>query len=216
MASLYESPWHVPGTPWLVSLAFLAVLAASPGRRRGLFASLAILVAVDAWLNGPLTPLAGATAPVRTGVGLAFVLVGDFRYFLVAELAASGGAGAWRRALLFTFVVPLVALPVRLLDVPERVLWLVYETAFLVLALVLRHVVWPRRLRGGSGDVTAAVRALTTFQVVQYGLWASADVMLLAGLDAGWLVRLVPNILYYGAFVPFAWWWLEGAEGERR
>ncbi len=216
MGTLYESAWHIPGTPWLVSLAFLALLARSPAPRRGLFASLAALIALDAWLNGPLTPLASASGAVRTGVALVFVLAGDLRYFLVAELGAATGPGAWRRALLLTLVVPVVALPLRLLAVPERVLWLAYEVAFLVLALLLRQVVWPRRLRAAPGEIARAVTALTTFQVAQYALWASADVMLLAGLEAGWLVRIVPNTMYYAAFVPFAWWWLGEAEGVPR
>jgi hypothetical protein len=38
-----------------------------------------------------------------------------------------------------------------------------------------------------------------------YGLWAAADVLILCGVDAGWPVRLVPNQLYYGFFVPFVW-----------
>lgn len=216
MLTLYESAWHIPGTPWLVSLAFLALLVRSPGRRRGLFASLALVVALDAWLNGPLTPLGGASGAVKTTVALVFVLAGDFRYFLVAELAAGSGPGSWRRALLFTFVVPVVALPLRLLAVPERVLWLAYEGAFLLLAVFLRHRAWPRRLDSAPQEATRAVMALTTFQIVQYALWAGADLMLLGGLEAGWLVRVLPNTLYYACFVPFAWWWLGEADGAPR
>ena len=44
-----------------------------------------------------------------------------------------------------------------------------------------------------------------------YGLWAAADVLILSGVDAGWPVRLVPNQLYYGFFVPFVWWRFFGA-----
>jgi hypothetical protein len=36
-------------------------------------------------------------------------------------------------------------------------------------------------------------------------LWASADVIILAGVDAGFGLRLAPNIMYYVGFVPFAW-----------
>jgi hypothetical protein len=41
---------------------------------------------------------------------------------------------------------------------------------------------------------------------VYYALWAAADVLILAGVDAGWLLRCVPNQLYYGFTVPFVWW----------
>lgn len=209
MQTLYDSAWHIPFSAWLPALAFLVVLARAPARapRRGLFAALAVLIALDAWLNGALTPLASAPGSVRTAVGLAFVLVGDFRYFYVAERLA-GGAHAFRRAALLTAVVPVLALPLRLLDVPERVLWLAYEGAFVVFAVVLRSRLWPTWLgaREASPEAARAVRALTTFELAQYGLWASADVLLLAHVEAGWLVRLVPNLLYYAAFVPFAWW----------
>lgn len=209
MPSLYESAWHIPATPWLANAAFLLILGMSRGPRRGLFALLAIAIALDAWLNGALTPLGRASPSVRTAVSLFFVLAGDFRYFAVSDLVAGDKGRSLARALGLAFVVPVVALPLRLLDAPERVLWLAYEGAFVVFALVLRAVLWPRWLgaRSAPPEAVRAVRALTTFQIVQYGLWALADVLLLADLGVGWLLRLVPNTLYYAVFVPFAWWW---------
>jgi DNA polymerase-3 subunit chi len=35
---------------------------------------------------------------------------------------------------------------------------------------------------------------------------ASADVLILMGVDAGWGLRVIPNQLYYAFFVPFAVW----------
>ena len=52
----------------------------------------------------------------------------------------------------------------------------------------------------------AFVRSTLGLVGAYYGLWAAADVLILCGVDAGWLVRLVPNQLYYGLFVPFVWW----------
>ena len=49
------------------------------------------------------------------------------------------------------------------------------------------------------------MNGLSSFVTVQYLLWASADVMILSGLDMGYALRLVANTLYYAAFVPFAW-----------
>ena len=37
-------------------------------------------------------------------------------------------------------------------------------------------------------------------------LWATADVLILAGVDLGWALRLLPNQLYYAFTVPFFWW----------
>jgi hypothetical protein len=33
--------------------------------------------------------------------------------------------------------------------------------------------------------------------------WASCDVLILSGVEAGHLLRIVPNVLYYGALLPF-------------
>ena len=50
------------------------------------------------------------------------------------------------------------------------------------------------------------VRDLTHFEMAQYVAWASADVVILSGVDVGYGMRLVPNLMYYAAFVPFLWW----------
>lgn len=205
MKSLYDSAWHLPGTAWLVAAAFLLVLAGrAGGPKRAVFAGLTALIALDAWLNGALTPMGGAPAWVSTAVGLGFVLVGDFRYLYLAERLVAP-RGALRRAALLTLIVPVLSIPLRVTHVPERVLWLGYEASFVILAAILRRSA--TRRAGSRPDALAAARALGTFEMVQYGLWVTADVLLLAGLDVGWLVRLVPNTLYYAAFVPFAWWW---------
>lgn len=212
MKSLYESAWHLPGTAWLACAAFLVLLLVTPRERapaRGLFAGLTVLAAVDAWLNGPLSPIANAPPWASTACGLAFVLAGDLRYFVLVDRMLAPRAPfakALARSVGLTFVVPVLSIPLRLAPVPERVLWLGYELAFFALTLLLRAVVWPRRAdaAGASEDARRAAHALTTFELAQYGLWAGADLLLLAGLEVGWLVRLVPNTLYYAAFLPFA------------
>jgi hypothetical protein len=219
MKSLYDSAWHLPGTAWFATAAFLVVLLGrSGGHHRRLFGALAGLIALDAWLNGPLSPLAGAPPWLGTVVGLAFVLAGDFRFFLLAERALGGAhTSVLRRAVALTVVVPILSIPLRLAHVPDRVLWLSYETAFAVLAAVLRFGVFPRRAPASAAghERLAAATALASFELVQYGLWATADVLLLAGMEVGWLVRIVPNTLYYAAFVPFAWWWTQELPAER-
>jgi hypothetical protein len=84
-------------------------------------------------------------------------------------------------------------------------LWLIYELSFLTLALVLRE----RFVSRGMADrpeLQAGLRQVLTYVAAYYALWATADVLILyAGLDAGWLLRVLPNQLYYAFFVPFAW-----------
>jgi hypothetical protein len=82
-----------------------------------------------------------------------------------------------------------------LLEAPSQVLWLVYETLFAALALTLR-----------ARAANPAPRAILLYAFTYYALWAAADVLILAGVDAGWGLRAVPNQLYYSLTVPFAWW----------
>ena len=85
---------------------------------------------------------------------------------------------------------------------PDQILWLVYEIAFAVLA-----VWWATQLIPGERPVAERfLRATAWYVATYYALWALADVLILAGLDAGWALRVVPNQLYYGFWVPVVWW----------
>jgi hypothetical protein len=43
------------------------------------------------------------------------------------------------------------------------------------------------------------------FVCAYYVVWTTADALVLRGHEWGWGLRVVPNVLYYGAFVPFAY-----------
>jgi hypothetical protein len=86
-----------------------------------------------------------------------------------------------------------------------RQTFLLYEALFLALALGLLTLALPRvRASGVAAPVHRYLQELTVFEAVQYGLWAAADVAILAGHDAGFGLRLVPNFMYYAGFLPFA------------
>ncbi len=131
-----------------------------------------------------------------------FVWLGDFRVFaLVFPLA--GTEKPWLRAVVWTFLVPALdlalffgALRLTWPDVPGQVLWLIHEVAFLGLALAIRA-------RLPEGPHRAFLRRALAYVAVYYGLWATSDVLILAGLDVGWALRVVPNQLYYAFWVPF-------------
>ncbi len=106
------------------------------------------------------------------------------------------------RAVAWAFVVPLTAQIIRWsiprIESDERSTFLLYEILFFALAVFTRFVRVPR-----AAEVSLA-RHATTFELVQYGTWIAADVGLMTlGSDAFYLVRLVANLLYYVAFVPF-------------
>jgi hypothetical protein len=206
--AIYNHPWHNPGLFLLAGAAFVAALARRQAWLMGYFTVFAFEIVADAMTTGELSPLAGSRW--LTPVAITFVILGDLRFFLLLERFAEAvprklGAGAWARVLGFSLLVPVASTVVRLaFGIQEgRVTFLIYEIMFLVLALVLRFAVLPRR---ADSPFRSWLLLLCTFECVQYGLWALADVIILSGIDAGFLLRLLPNTLYYALFLPFALW----------
>jgi len=128
---------------------------------------------------------------------------------------SEGLAAALRSSALLTTIVPICAYAIYYVlgllfeDLHGQVLWIAYELGFLSLALYLRARVIPRRLAGGSAESQAsfALRRTTTFAAVYYALWATSDLLIIgADLDMGWLLRVVPNQLYYAFWIPFFYW----------
>jgi hypothetical protein len=217
-----QSVW----APTLVPLAYLAwralrgvAASAAVGSARWFVDLYAIVFACETVLDVlATTPLVKALdvagTPLGTAILVCFVLLGDFRVYLLvfALLALSAGRG-WRSALpqaaRWTLVVPLIALPASaalraaLPGLDPNTIWLVYELTFLIVALTLRARVTataPAPLRDFLGEILAYV-------ALYYALWALSDVLIqLAGLDAGWLLRAVPNQLYYAWWIPFVVW----------
>jgi hypothetical protein len=168
---------------------------------------------LDPIATGPITRALGLAEAASSGTMLVFVLLGDFRVFLLVSHLTRPERKlgfAAREAALWTLIVPLFAgvtrggLGLVIADLPSQVLWLIYEVAFLVVALVLRNRVVPRRLRGQEGSPRRELRRVTSYVAAYYALWATADALILfGGIDAGWLLRVVPNQLYYAFYLPW-------------
>ena len=159
-----------------------------------------IAIAADAYLNGPWTFVKSGTG-WATAVAVFFVIFGDFRYFIVLEEAMKN-AQKLPRAVAWAFVVPVTAQVIRWrfprIESDERSTFLVYELLFFLLAAATRIV----RVR--RAPVELAARRATQFEIVMYATWIIADVGLItSGADAFYGVRLVANLLYYVALVPF-------------
>jgi hypothetical protein len=224
----------------IVAPALFLVWALFAGRRRaaalgdrearfvwGWSVAFAIETIVDPLATGPASEGLGAQA--RQAVMLVFVLLGDFRVFVLTFRLASPGRGlgaSLAEAAAWTLVVPIAAgsldAAARWLhpELPDQALWLVYELGFVALALFLRQVVVPRRTAGGPAPLAAAhgrfLRAALLYVSAYYALWALADVLILAGSDAGWLLRALPNQLYYAWWVPFVFFAYLRARAPRR
>lgn len=206
----YYGAWQQPWALWVAPFAFLVWrgVAAPPGPGARpeaapfvrLWCTLfALETLLDPLATGPLGRALGEGA-ASTGLGLLFVLLGDFRIWWLAFGLAAPCAGL-RPALLATAAVPVLAwLATQALGaafgaLPAQALWLAHESVFLALAAFLA-----RR----QSDRFA--RAVLAYAVVYYALWAACDALILAGVDEGWLIRCIPNQLYYGLSVPFVWW----------
>jgi hypothetical protein len=190
---LLALPWLRPRTP-----------GADP-RAAGFVRAWAVVWSVETILD----PLSIVFAGVPM---LLFVLLGDFRVFLLVLGVLEperARAGTIARAAAWTLVVPAATWSLHRLvggvagPLPDQALWLVYESVFVVLALWWRHRLLPAR----RPVALRFLRAVWAYVAVYYALWALADVLIMiGGVDAGWALRIVPNQLYYGFFVPFAWW----------
>jgi len=148
-------------------------------------------------------------------VAVSFKKLGDFRvlglFFGVAALCRGDALrSSLLRAAAWTCFVPIVAgtldalLGVALPDRPGATLWVIYEVGFAALAIWLGRSVAARE--SDSPSTAAYLRELAAYSAAYYTLWASADAIIL-GLqwDAGWALRVVPNQLYYGGWVVFAY-----------
>jgi hypothetical protein len=200
----YAAAWQQPWALLIVPFAFASwrAVAAPPGpgalpELRSFVVVWAILFTLETMLDpiatGPLAAALRSPAAV-TVLGLAFVLLGDLRIWWLVFRASGRGLAP---ALAATAGVPIAAWLVTraLAPLPEQALWLIHESLFVALAVLLS-----RRLSGRFE------RAVLAYAAVYYALWAACDVLILAGVDAGWLLRCVPNQLYYGFTVPFVWW----------
>jgi len=206
--AFYAGSWQHPVLLWAAAVGAFAFARARRGlapELRRYLGALTLLSLCDAWLTANRVFGLGSLPPsLATAVPLTFVLLGDFRFFLLVTAATPDGGLALRPrdvalAAGWTVVVPLfsqvvmAALPAEWRS-PRTLFW-IYEVAFCVLTVAairrlprVRAAPWLQRLCG--------------FVLVYYGLWAAADSVLLAtGADAGFALRVVPNVLYYGGFI---------------
>jgi hypothetical protein len=212
-AEFYDSFLQHPLLLWAAALTGLALALSRRGVSRSVrrfCVALTALSLLDAWLTttsipgvGPLTGAASSLVP------LAFVLMGDFRYFFFIESARSDGtlsssAGIFARSFAWTLVVPVVAqlaIAASGSDDP-RILFLVYEMLFVFLSIGIFALYLP-----GHSGALRWTRRVTLYVIGYYALWAGADAIILtSGADMGFALRVVPNALYYGGFVPMLAW----------
>lgn len=212
MQQIYESPWHNPVAFWVAAALFAAALARHMPPLVAFLALFGVEIAADALLTGGLTPLP-ASSPASTPVAVLFVILGDLRYFWLLGRFSTPNRSflsppVMGGALAAALVVPLVSFVVPRLApgafATPRATFLLYEALFACLTMVVSSA-WLPRVRARAGAASAKyLTELTVFEAAQYGLWAVADVAILAGAPEGFGLRIVPNAMYYALFLPFA------------
>ncbi len=206
MKAIYDSPWHHPFVAWVVGLALLFAIAR---RLPFLYAYLVVFlveILADAVATGAWSPIPLGT-PAYTFWSVVFIVLGDFRYFFLVERVTRPERPLGR---VLAFTVPLsLAVPIttgvmtKVLPAmqDDRVLYVVYESALGLIVLGLD------RFRLAHTEVPAPIRlwmhrVSLLFAGLYFG-WAACDALLLAGVEVAHVLRIVPNVLYYGAFLPF-------------
>jgi hypothetical protein len=197
----------------LISARARAAGEASPGAcfLRGWAILFAIETMLDPLVGGPVMRSLGAPSGVATAVVLFFVLLGDFRvYWLVFALALRDvRRGAWLAAA----ATPVVALLAYASDglwdhlAPDssgQRLWLIHELLFTGVAIWLATRWLPARVQDPVR--LSFLRRVCGYVILYYALWAACDTLWMAtSLDVAWLLRAIPNQLYYAFFIPFVW-----------
>jgi hypothetical protein len=211
----YDSPWHNPTLFIVVNVALLLVALRSTSAMRSYILIFCAEILLDATLTNDASPLPRASLGY---VAIPFVILGDARALVLMErLRATPSTRAWLEAdprkptlfaIAFAFVVPVIAQLLRL-AAPSlsggRLLFLSYECV----ALLAWSAYFALRVRPALASAEPSfarwASKLFLFVLAQYALWAFADVLIIAGIDGGFGVRLVPNIMYYAVFLGFAW-----------
>lgn len=221
--TLYESPWQQPRLCMLLGLAALAWIASrlTPAARRAtpFFAAWLVLCGVEILVDAPLTSYVSPLPPAwLSALAIAFVLLGDARFYVLVErfsLNPSPASSAWHKPLLrglawgslVSVAIAPLARTVPAFQTNSRLIFLTYECMALAQALVWRFAVIPRRFKAHTSPEAASVGRwllrCTDFIVVQYALWALADALIVSGHPTAFLLRVVPNVLYYGIFVGY-------------
>lgn len=226
----YDSGFHHPGMAFLGVVPFVVAFAIRRPFLLGFLALFTLEILADALFTGALNP--AASLGYDKWIGIAFVILGDLRYFVLVEWivnarkrglrsdevarAGIGPGRVWLVAVAFAFIVP-IASTVPQLALPSvfassdpllmNRIFLLYEAMFFVLAWVVRLAVLPKRIEGADPALARWAKLATGFEITQYGLWILADVLILATkVDVAYLLRAVPNAMYYVLFVPFVAW----------
>jgi hypothetical protein len=209
-AAFYSSFWQHPVLLLLLPILFL-VLAQRKliQSRSGFLRSYLCVVLANTLLDATLTAdrtvhTLGLPARVASVIAIFFVIAGDFRVFLLAfrlnvERMTLRG---WIAVVAISLFGPLAQAGL-ILEFPR--VFAEARLTFLAYELVLFFVLAGALLALGARFSDPLAKEVLLYALATYGLWIAADLVILAGADGGYLLRVMPNLLYYGGYVPFVY-----------
>jgi hypothetical protein len=163
-----------------------------------------VCILADATCTGGWSPVPMAT-PAYTFFSVLFIILGDLRYFVLAERVSRMDetlGRSLRFSIPLSFAIP-VTTEIMRQTMPimqnDRVLYVVYEGAMVVLVLALdRFRFGPR---APNAELRRYIHELSLLFAGGYFGWAACDVLILLDVELAHLLRVVPNVVYYGAFL---------------
>jgi hypothetical protein len=206
LKQIYDSPYHHPLAAYVAGLLFLAVLLRRLPFLYGYTVLFLVCILADATVTGGWSPVPIGTA-AYTVFSVLFIVLGDLRYFVLAE-RVSRPADSLAQTCLFSVPMSLfvpISTGIMTRTIPafadDRVLYAVYEGMMVVIVLALDHFRF--RARPVTPELRSWLSAVSRLFAGLYFGWALSDVLILLGVAEAHLLRIVPNVLYYCAFVPF-------------
>lgn len=204
MKDIYDSAWHHPFVAYVVGLWLVFAIARRLPFLYGYLFVFVTCILADATCTGGWSPVPMGT-PAYTFFSVLFIILGDMRYFVLAERVSRPDDSVWRT---LSFSIPLsFAIPVTTeimrqtmpIMQNDRVLYVVYEGAMCVLVLLLERLRFGPRVQDPA--LRRYLREVSWLFAGLYFGWAFSDVLILLDLEFAHLLRIVPNVLYYGAFL---------------
>ena len=216
--ALYDAYQHVPWIAWAPAvLLLLAVLRRLPFFYAYMVAAIVWLLC-DGFRAGTWRHL-GVEDWDRFGqIAVPFIALGDARYFALIyrygrhrELRPLrfGPPSMWLKVAALTALPSLVcalggALAPKLFET-QRVIFITYEIAMLILALGCLVVALPRWFQSPRSERDQALcswlKLVTAVEIAHYALWVLSDALILSGVEWGYGLRFVPDSIYYMLFI---------------
>jgi hypothetical protein len=202
--AIYDSAWHHPFVAYVVGLGLLfAIVRRLPFLYGYLFVFLVCILA-DATCTGGWSPVPMGT-PAYTFFSVLFIILGDMRYFVLAERVSRSDEGLLRTlrfSIPLSFAIPVITEIMRQ-TLPfmqnDRVLYVVYEGAMVVLVLALDRFRFAPR--AADPALRRYVHEVSLLFAGGYFGWAACDVLILLDVEFAHVLRIVPNLVYYAAFL---------------